>query len=427
MCTLNEDQRNVATLALKGHSIFIDGYAGTGKTYLVKNIYNDLTSLGKNVAITCTTGIACMNFDPALNASTIHRWSGLHDGRYSSTEVLAVVSNNETTMNRIKQTDTLIIDEISMLSHKLFDQLHSICSLKDDRKAWGAMQIILSGDFNQLHPTPNKAYNDEGQFCFKSVHFKKFHRLTLNTVVRQSEKQFIDMIRKVSTGMNISEDLCSYIKTFERPINDENSVKLFSKNDLVNRYNRKLLMNQPGDIYEYKATDTGDRSKLQNVRAPGILWIKKNCPVILIRNLSQTLVNGLQGKVVTCEPDGPTVHFPKIKSTLKIKKISFTVFSPKQNQTVANWEQIPLLLSYALTIHKSQGMTLDSVHVDCREIFQPGQLGVAIGRVRSGKGLQVLNFSPKVCFPQPEDITLFKTEPPLVVCDDLSCCRISNS
>jgi ATP-dependent DNA helicase PIF1 len=251
-----------------------------------------------------------MNFEQSFNPSTIHRWS--------------LVANNEEALHKIKSTDTLIIDEISMFSCKLFDQLHSICCLKDGNKPWGGIQIIVSGDFNQLPPTPNRNYNDDGVFCFKSDYFKSLHHVTLNTVVRQSDRPFIEVIRRVSTGMNISEEIVNYMKTLERPLHEENSLKLFARNDLVSAYNRKLLINQPGEIYEYKATDTGDRSKLQNVTAQGILWLKENSPVVLIRNISSTLVNGLQGTVIKCEADGPTVHFPAISSTVKVKKISFS-------------------------------------------------------------------------------------------------------
>ncbi|OWF42456.1 DNA repair and recombination protein pif1, mitochondrial [Mizuhopecten yessoensis] len=136
----------------EGHSLYIGGPAGTGKSFLLNKIVTSLRSAGKCVQLTCTTGIACTNFPPALGAMTIHHWSGIHDGRYSSKEVVFLIKNNEKfkyALQRIQLTDTLIIDEVSMLSERLFDQLRDICSLSDPSKLFGGIQLILCGDFAQ--------------------------------------------------------------------------------------------------------------------------------------------------------------------------------------------------------------------------------------------------------------------------------------
>ncbi|XP_053382006.1 uncharacterized protein LOC128549396 [Mercenaria mercenaria] len=225
---LNKLQEEAVNLAITGHNLFINGPAGTGKTYTIKEVYHRLTALGKSVAITCTTGIACTNFD---NACTLHRWSGINDGRYSSSEIVNILLSNEGALHRIRSTDVLIIDEVSMLSKKLFEQLVSI----------------------------------------------------------------VTQLRDV-------------------------------------------------------------------------------------------------------------------------------IFSPTQNRVLAKREQVPLLLAYALTVHKAQGMTLDRVEVNCQQMYRPGQLGVAMGRVRSSDGLRVINFTPKVCIPQPDEIKGYLTMPYVEPADDFNCC-----
>ncbi|XP_053388253.1 uncharacterized protein LOC123543993 [Mercenaria mercenaria] len=418
---LNKLQEEAVNLAITGHNLFINGPAGTGKTYTIKEVYHRLTALGTSVAITCTTGIACTNFD---NACTLHRWSGINDGRYSSSEIVNILLSNEGALHRIRSTDVLIIDEVSMLSKKLFEQLVSIVTqLRDVSKFLGGLQLIVSGDFFQLSPVPNKMYNDNGEYCFFSPTFMKLHKLTLVEVVRQTDSVIISAIQKVSVGGNIDKKTIDYIKSLERPLkNSQDSTKLYSTNDLVNSYNRSRIEQQSGTLKEYLSVDTGESKYLHEMTAPKKLWLKENCPVVLIRNLSDKLFNGLQGYVTSFSAEGPQVYFPTLKSTSTIGKVTFSVFSPTQNRVLAKREQVPLLLAYALTVHKAQGMTLDRVEVDCQQMFRPGQLGVAMGRVRSSDGLRVINFTPKVCIPQPDEIKGYLTMPYVEPADDFNCC-----
>ncbi|XP_053380131.1 ATP-dependent DNA helicase PIF1-like [Mercenaria mercenaria] len=266
------------------------------------------------------------------------------------------------TLQCIVSADVLIIDEISMLSAKLFEQLGAICSIKDPSRLFGGIQIIVSGDFFQLAPVPNKEYKDEGAMCFTSPLFEKVlpHKVVLTEVVRQDNECFIKAIHEVSKG-TVSPETISFIKKLERPfpVGPDSSVVLFANNDLVNIYNRREILKCPGQIREFVSEDSGDIRVLIKSNAPPRLWLKEGCPVILIRNLSKTLVNGLQGKVVDFEEGCPVVHFPSISCTTKLEKVSFTVFNPDKNMTIATRVQVPLKLAYAITIHKAQGMTLD--------------------------------------------------------------------
>lgn len=325
---MNPKQKEAIDLALSGHSIFITGQAGTGKSYILTEIIKELRGKGINVQLTCTTGIACTTFPKNQGAMTIHRWSGMDDCRYTADEICSIIQNSPKhaeTLKRIKSTDLLIIDEVSMLSVKMFEQLEKICSLKDPKSLFGGMQLITSGDFYQLPPVANVLYNDDGELCFNSIVFGKklTHKVILNEVIRQDDPELVGVIQRVSTG-TISQMDIDFIETLKRPLESEADVKLFSNNLLIDNYNRSKILEFSGELYKYKAKDTGEIRYLNKITAPSTLWVKIGCPVILLRNLSQTLVNGLIGTVVGVEEDGIIVHFPTMDVTSKVSKFLFT-------------------------------------------------------------------------------------------------------
>ncbi|XP_033725340.1 uncharacterized protein LOC117315301 [Pecten maximus] len=422
---MNLKQKEAYDIAIAVHNLYIGGSAGTGKSFLISEIENGLRKADKSVHITCTTGIACANFS---NAMTIHRWAGIDDGRYSSKEIATLIKEtpkHRDTLERLMKADTLIIDEISMLSDKLFQQLEEVCSLKNPDVIFGGIQLILCGDFRQLPPVPNVQYNDEGNFCFQSELFQTAvpHRVILCDIIRQQDQTLIKAIQEVSEGVELTEESLTLINSMERPLpTGPPSVKLFATNNLVDDYNRRRILNWRGELIEYSAVDTGDKKHLSKILAPQKLWLKEGCPVVLLRNFSKVLYNGLQGYIVSLGKDGPVVDFGSL-GVHRITKIKFTVFSPVIGKNVAERMQYPLKLAFALSIHKAQGMTLDRVEVDCRNIFKAGQLGVAMGRVRSAAGLRILNFNPSVCIQQPDIVQTFIDTPSRELDDSLHCCN----
>ncbi|XP_053401701.1 ATP-dependent DNA helicase PIF1-like [Mercenaria mercenaria] len=151
---------------------------------------------------------------------------------------------------------------------------------------------------------------------------------------------------------------------------------------------------------------------------------KKGAPVILLRNLSDKLVNGLRGHVYDIYEIGPVVEFPTLSIKVPLEKLRFSVFSPSRNTDVALRLQYPVKLSFAMSIHKSQGLTLESLEIDCRQIFKPGQLGVALGRARETKGLRVISFNAKQSvIPQPATVTNFLQKSSAGFEEDRSCCN----
>lgn len=325
--SLNKQQQIAIQHAIEGHSLFINGAAGTGKSYVIINIVKELNKT-KNVYVTATTGIACTGYNDAM---TIHRWSGHGDGRYNSSEIAEIIKNNKQYVDvrqRITSTDVLIIDEISMMSKRNFECLNSICKIKTPDVIFGGIQLIVAGDFRQLPPVPNTHYGDNGEYCFLSPLFSQAipHRVTLTNVVRQNEMQLIAAIAECSMGI-LSEDTIQFMETLKRPLPDSEAelcTMLFSTNEQVDDYNRVKILDFPGELYQFSSTDSGEISCLNKIIVPKCLWLKIGAPVILMRNLSDSLVNGLKGKVSAIKEKGPVIQFGDKKVPIPRMKCSGT-------------------------------------------------------------------------------------------------------
>ena len=176
-----------------------------------------------------------------------------------------------------------------------------------------------------------------------------------------------------------------------------------------------------GEEHVYTAIEEGD---VKGCSGEKELHLKEGCPVMLIVNLSDELVNGLTGKVTKVTEKNINVFFPTLKREVNVQKFSFTKYSAKLKRDVGCRMQFPLKLAYASTIHKAQGMTLDRVSLDCKKMFQYGQLAVGLSRARLKKGLQVLNFSKLLLKPPPQVITDFLQREPLPVELDFSWCLV---
>ncbi|XP_060560753.1 uncharacterized protein LOC132720611 [Ruditapes philippinarum] len=427
--TLNQKQRDALSIASAGHNLLLLGSAGTGKSHLITEICKELNEKGKQVKLTCSTGIACAVYPTHLKPMTIHKFTGIDDGRHDPNEIVSVLKNNakcDKIIDAIMTTDVLIVDECSMISKRTFESIKKVCEIKNPCKIFGGIQIIFSGDFFQLPPVPNKRYNDDGTYCFLSEFFQTCfsHTVTLTQNVRQDEELFVKVISDIYQG-NLTECVIEFMNSVNKSLPGNcDSLKLFSTNLLVDTYNHQCLLNSPGDLFEFKATDNGNAAELKSLTVPKTLWLKLECPVILLRNLSDTLVNGLRGILKYATETKLAVYFPSLQKTQTLHKESFTVFDPRTNSDIASRMQFPVKPAFALTIHKAQGMTLPWLEVDCNDIFKTGQLGVAISRVKSSKGLRVINFHPRYIFSPPAAIKQISDMKSNGMIEDFSCCRM---
>ena len=400
---------------------------------LYKQFIHIFSFVGKHVSVTSSTGIAATHYGD-LGACTLHKWGGLHDGRYQNSELLHLILTDERfgdVKGRILNTDVLVIDEISMVSNRTLSQVEFICrKVRIDTSTciFGNIQVILCGDFLQLPPVANELHGDFGHFCFESTWFQKFfvHKIPLNIIHRQDSLELISAVNNLEKGI-LSDECVTFLESLSRPLSQEKSataIHLFAKNLEADMYNFVKLGELPGKMVSFASEDEGSHHYLNKMLAPKNLGLKPSCSVILLINLSDKLVNGLIGTVKAIKNDSIDVNFPSNNLTVNIKKFTFTTYDPVSKSIIAKRIQYPLKLGYSITIHKSQGMSLDSVVVHCDNISFPGQLGVAVGRATSTEGLQVLNFRSHYIKQHPVKVDAFYEN--ILIGDvhaDLSCCR----
>ena len=262
------DQQQAFDVISQGHNAFVTGNAGTGKTFLLAHIYNFFKS-SKKIFVTCTTGIACKNLPSYLKPTTLHSFAGIKEGRSSSYSLLEQVKRNSDAVERWKNVDLLMIDEVSMLSNKVFDSIEFIArTLREKTHHFGGIQVIGSGDFYQLPPVPNPMNDDAGNFAFTSrVRNKVFpHTFIMDKIERQHDDDFISFLNEIRIGRCTSKSR-EFAKTLARPVDPKNFVvdhvvRIYQLNDDVDYYNFEKLESLPGEMYVRKACDVGNKNGL---------------------------------------------------------------------------------------------------------------------------------------------------------------------
>jgi DNA-binding TFAR19-related protein (PDSD5 family) len=361
-------------------------------------------------------------------ATTLHHWAGLRDNRYGNEQLLNLLKNDisfNAAKHKVLTAEVLIIDEISMVSNIVFSQLEYICrKLRGNDFAFGGLQVIVCGDFRQLKPVPN--YYDPGDYCFMSEAWKNAitHVIQLREVHRTHDKDLVKCINELSSG-EISEGSNKLLMSLARPLPDGDTVYLYARNFDAELTNYDYLFELPGVEKTYTAEQTGNIKALKTVRAPKHLVLKVHCKVMLLANLTSQLVNGTLGTVSEMHDNHCVVNFENI-GNIDVMQHTFSVYSREEERNMATRKQLPLKLAYAITIHKAQGMSLDSVIVNASFTSKPGHLATAVGRAKQRDGLRVINYDPTIVLKQPAQVieyyaSLLPAVPCLVA--DHSCCK----
>jgi len=415
---MNDQQLAAFNTVKSGKNIFLTGPAGSGKSYLIREITEWCASTGRKVAVTALTGCAALLL--SNKAKTLHSWAGVGLGRESADVLAASVLKNATAKKRWKQTQTLIIDEVSMMTPEFFEKLDVIGKrVRASTAPWGGIQLVLCGDFFQLPPVVRGISGENagpGRFAFESAAWKSAGLISvvLTKIERQIDPAFQTLLNECRIGAPSAESITllrsrqglDWKSKLIRP------TLLFSRNADVDAINEKNVaaLNQPLRKYDAK-TDirqdpvapvdipTGELleryvGRLDNDAnyAPH-LELCKGCQVMLLVNkdIEAGLVNGSRGVVVGFRDDGtPIVQF------LHGDPIPVSLHEWQSNDSPVVWRmQIPLRVAYAITIHKSQGATLDCALIDIgKSTFECGQAYVALSRVRDLSGLYVYNLEP---------------------------------
>lgn len=389
-----------------GRSFFITGKAGTGKTTLLKEVVKDCRSRGKNIAVSAPTGVAAKNAE----GQTLHSLFGLKTLVFIPGKVKRWHRRmTNARVNVIKNLDILIIDEISMVRCDVLDMVDlTLQHFKGNKKAFGGIQVIMFGDLFQLPPVVTDEdkdllyshYEKNNPYFFASDVIRRhpFPVLELNKVYRQHDKNFINILNDIREGLYLDSDIEKINKRLKigyEPSKDESYVYLRTNKSDVKHHNNCKLWRIPGEQKVFWAVKDGIFPKhLYPTDDP--LKLKVGAKVMLLRNDNDGLkfVNGTLGIISSIDDDEIDVvtndgHFIELTpSTWNLYKYEWDEETKSIVPVVcASFTQYPLKLAWAVTIHKSQGMTFRKVIVDAHNSFAAGQVYVALSRCRSLEGI----------------------------------------
>jgi ribonuclease HI len=418
--TLSPEQELAAQSVLRGkRNVFLTGAAGTGKSYLLRYIISRIrTKRRRNgLFVTATTGVAAEN----VKGTTVHSYAGIGLGNASKEELLKFVMGRPPAVGRWKDTKYLVIDEVSMLHAELFEKLEFIArKVRQDERPFGGVQLILCGDFFQLPPVERRG-KDVARYAFQSPVWGAcgIETLTLQQVQRQSDNRFITLLNEIRLG-DLSERSSRQLEACHTDVkalpNDGIlPTRLYCLNRNVDAENQFHLDRlpapdcvytgddqwQPRNGEEYSA-EPEDAYRKETVKFPGggrtkadiLEDLDRKCPIkIRLRvgaqvmytknDPARNLVNGSRGVVTECGNGPPKVLFDN-KQVLEVK-MERTAQSCRQGRLIRMY--LPLKLAWAMTVHKSQGMTLTRAELQLDNAFEVGQVYVALSRVKSLEGL----------------------------------------
>lgn len=391
-------------IMLSGESVLLTGPAGAGKTYVLNQFIKLAKYEGKHISVTATTGLAATH----LGGTTIHSWAGIGVNDYVPTGYAEHIAKGRREI--IEKTDVLVIDEISMLHDFRLDMVDEICRLvrKEPDVPFGGIQIIMSGDFFQLPPI-NRGDSRAGSFVVNSNVWQELDPAIcyLEEQHRQDDETLIDILNAIRAGdvrRHHAEILLARTEVF--PDDLEQLTELHTVNVDVDSMNEAKLKELDGDEISYEQSDTGSANYIEtlqrSVLAPKRLKVKLGALVMAVKNSPERkYVNGSIGTVVAFEPstEYPIVEFQNGKEVLMSPDTWELRDGDKKRASIT---QIPLRLAWAITVHKSQGMTLDAARIDLRRAFVEGMGYVALSRVKNIANLYLAGINQMALKVSPE-------------------------
>jgi len=431
---LSIEQRLAFEKFCRGENVFVTGPGGTGKTKLIEFFVQYCKNVGRMCQVTAMTGCATTLLPASSNARTIHSWSGIRLCKGEKDKIVQGVLRKKKHRTAWNKTRVLIVDEVSMMSKKVFEILEEIARTANlSTKVFGGMQVVFTGDFLQLPPVPSTDEKDSEKFCFETPLWEKVfpfsNNIELRTMFRQSDPVYQKILLEVRKGKLSESNIDILNKYVQHTQNDERNdeslvTRLFPvrfKTDALNQrqytelqtpehvYLLEKQMNCKTNMETGKSLSVEEmlkcesltqiekeyemRNLLATTNYQEELCLKKGCVVMCSTNLDldNHICNGSQGIIIGfSENQRPIVRFSHgITRTLDPQ------FRQSDEYPCLAVAQIPLCLAWGLTIHKIQGATLDRAEMDIgKSIFECGQTYVALSRIKSLDGLSLSAFNP---------------------------------
>lgn len=424
---LTEEQKYAFQQFINGQNIFISGPGGSGKSIFIKQLVRYLKHYKKKYQVCALTGCAAVLL--SCGAKTIHSWGGLGLAKENIEDLANKIAIHSNKKKNWKYTDVLIIDEVSMMSEKLFNLLDLIAKkVRKNQEPFGGIQLVFCGDFFQLPPVGNELEQETCNFCFESSLFEQTFNLSnqieFTKIFRQSDPIYTKILNQIRIGRISRKTVDILNQNLNRKLPDNGKIKptiLFPKKKQVDRINQQSMENLDSEskyfsvekflspLKELKLIDQQKMNQvseekikyehdyiLNNINCESCLELKKGAQVMCSVNLDfetseNPICNGSQGIVDDFDNDG----FPIVKFYNGIVKTITPYKWTSENYPGVSIKQLPLILSWAITIHKSQGISLELAQIDIgSDIFECGQTYVALSRLISLEGLYLNSFNP---------------------------------
>lgn len=414
-------QETALQILQTGANVFLTGEPGSGKTHTVNSYVRWLREHGVIPAITASTGIAATH----IGGMTLHLWCGIGIKKSLSAHDLDAIADNERVVRRVRNANVLIIDEVSMLSAQTLSMAEAVCRrVRQKNTPFGGMQVVLVGDFFQLPPVVRHEENDGDRLGFtenaevETLAPFAFRSQAWNTVQpvvcylteqhRQEDAEFLKLlsfIRAGTTNNYTHGALTTRRVDVQRAPTD--LPQLYTHNADVDRINGERLASIPGKAKQFDMTWRGPARLVETLKrgclSPEILSLKVGARVMFTKNNPDgSFVNGTIGEVQGFTEEGLPVVRTLRGRRMHVEPMEWTITDGIR--VLARITQLPLRLAWAITIHKSQGMTLDAAVMDLSQAFEYGQGYVALSRVRSLSGLHLLGWNDRSLQVHPEVI-----------------------
>lgn len=391
-------QKTALDILKLGHTAFLTGAAGAGKSYVLREYISYLRRHGVRYAVTASTGIASTH----IGGTTIHAWSGIGIRQKLTPYDLDAIEEKANLYKRWNDTQVLIIDEISMLHASFVDMLDKLARhMRRNDAPFGGIQVVFTGDFFQLPPVVrnNNEYESTDVFAFSSKAWKEAKPVVcyLTEQWRQEDDTLTTILNAIRLGEVEEDHYLTLQETNKKPHVDDH-IKLYTHNANVDEINQGEFEKLEGETRVYEMVTKGKGAVLESLKnnclADEILELKIGAKVICIKNdTERRYVNGSMGVVVDFEADNSPVIELASGKRVTIKADTWRI--EEDGKVKAELSQLPIKLAWAITVHKSQGMTLERAEIDLSRAFASGQGYVALSRLKSLNGLHLVGFNPQ--------------------------------
>ena len=369
-------------------NIFLTGAPGTGKSFLIRHY---LQSCPAKIPVLASTGAAAI----LVGGRTFHSFFGLGIMQGGVQKTFEKAVKNRRLKTRLRKANMLIIDEVSMLSHEVLDCAEKIArALRACDEAWGGIRVIAVGDFAQLPPV-SRSSEKEWAFLGEAWARSQFQFIELKEAKRSEDRDFLKLLEAARWG-ELTPELEGFLNARTIQLDSLDVPHIFPRRAQAEAFNLERLEELPGEGRSYPTRYRGEDRYLKilekDAPIPPVLRLKEGALVMLrINDPKQRFVNGSLGKVlelrefeVLLEVEGRRV---------KLEPFCFS-YQNADGEEVAFAENFPISLAYASTIHKTQGATVDRVHIDMKGLWEPGHAYVALSRARAKDGISLSRWTP---------------------------------